>query len=79
MEYIVTVISVNRVGNGMSAQTYFPGKPSLFIITMIKFSRLANYIRTSYSVPGYVRTEDATAMVVTDGNYTYRMPTRVTL
>ena len=26
MEYTVTVIPVNRVGNGMSAQTYFPGK-----------------------------------------------------
>ena len=26
VEYTVTVIPVNRVGNGMSAQTYFPGK-----------------------------------------------------
>ena len=33
MEYTVTVIPVNRVGNGMSVQTYFPGKPSLFIVT----------------------------------------------
>ena len=78
MLYTVTVIPVNRVGNGMSTQTSFPGKISLFIIIVTNDSRLSNFHFPSYSVPGYVTTEDATAMMVTDGNYTYRMPTRVT-
>ena len=78
MLYTVTVIPVNRVGNGMSTQTSFPGKISLFIIIVTNDSRLSNFHFPSYLVPGYVRTEDATAMMVTDDNYTYRMPTKVT-